>query len=199
MDLAGVFPVVAGGRLYLRDMDVLLCHDVKEPKRARRRGPRPVFVPSPQDVVEKMLEMAQVKKSDVVYDLGCGDGRIVVTAAKKYGCKAVGVDIDRACVEMAQENVKANKVEHLVQIERRDLFEVDLSNATVVTLYLLPAVNVKLIPQLEKLKPGARIVSHAFDMQGVRPTRVLKFVSKEEEVERPIYLWMTPLKKERKD
>jgi protein-L-isoaspartate O-methyltransferase len=198
-EYAGVFPVIAGGRLLLRDMDVLLCYDIKEPKRPPSRGPRPVFVPSPQDVVEKMLEMAQVKKGDVVYDLGCGDGRIVVTAAKKYGVKAVGVDLDRACVEMARENVKANQVEHLVRIERRDLFEVDLSDATVVTLYLLPAVNVKLIPQLEKLKAGARVASHAFDMQGVQPTQVLKFVSKEEEVERPLYLWTTPLQKQRKD
>jgi len=145
--------------------------------------------------VEKMLALAQVKKTDVVYDLGCGDGRIVVTAAKKYGCKAVGVEIDPECVKLSQELVKKEGVGHLVAIEAKDLFTRDLSQADVVTLYLLPQLNVKLLPQLAKLKPGARIVSHAFPMEGIEPDQVVRMVSKEDGVEHTLYLWTTPLKK----
>lgn len=131
------------------------------------------------------------------HDLGCGDGRIPVTAAKKYGCKAVGYDIDEACVKLSAENVKKNQVEHSVRIIHEDVFKVDLSQADVVTLYLLPQLNVKLIPQLEKMKPGARIVSHAFDMKGVTPDEVITFNSKEDGLERKLYLWTVPLKKEK--
>src|SRR5262249_23334922 len=137
-------PVVAGGRLYLRDDDVLFCFDVTEgavagpvrmsdpdPKEAspRPKGdrePHDVFVPTPQDVVEKMLGVAKVKRDDVIYDLGCGDGRIVVTAARKYGCKAVGFDIDPECVRMSRESVKKHDVGRLVTIEQKDIFTVDL-------------------------------------------------------------------------
>jgi outer membrane protein assembly factor BamB len=213
-------PVVAGGRLYLRDDDRLFCYDIQEPaavrpgrhaepagppqrqagaaaRLVRREGrgePDAVFVTTPPDVVEKMLELAAVKKSDVVVDLGCGDGRIVVTAARKYGCKAVGYDIDAACVRLARDSVKENRVEGLVRIEQADLFGVDLGKVDVVTLYLLPGLNKRLQPQLEKMKPGSRIVSHAFDMPGVEPDRVVSVVSKEDEVEHTIYLWTTPLK-----
>jgi tRNA G37 N-methylase Trm5 len=162
------------------------------------REPDVIFVPTPQEVVDKMLELAEVKKDDVVYDLGCGDGRIVVTAAKKYGCKAVGYDIDPQRVKESLENVKKNNVEKLVKIEQKDIFTLDLSGASVITLYLLPSLNVKLIPQLEKLKPGSRIVSHSFDMEGVKPDKVVTFKTKEAG-ERTIYLWTTPLKKEKKE
>lgn len=110
------------------------------------RTPDVIYVPTPYEVVEKMLEVAQVKKGDVVYDLGCGDGRIVVTAAKKYGVRAVGFDIDPERIKEARENVRKNGVEDLVRIEQKDIFTLDLSEATVVTLYLLPQLNVKLFP-----------------------------------------------------
>jgi len=139
-----------------------------------------------------MLELAQVTKDDVVYDLGCGDGRIVVTAAKKYGCRAYGYDVDPRRIKESQENVDKNEVGDLVTIEQKDIFTLDLSKATVVTLYLLPRLNVKLIPQLEKLKPGARIVSHDFDMRGVTPDQVVDNI----EYGRSVYLWTTPLKKQ---
>src|SRR5204863_6551285 len=109
------------------------------------------YVPTPQGVVDRMLETAKVKKTDVVYDLGCGDGRIVVTAAKKYGCKAVGIDLDPQRVGEARDNVARQGVEHLVTVRQGDIFRLDLSRATVVTLFLLPDVNVRLIPQLERL------------------------------------------------
>jgi hypothetical protein len=197
------FPVIAGGRLYLRDQDVLLCYDIREraapPERPeRRRRPDVIFVPTPQDVVEKMLELAKVTKDDVVADLGCGDGRVVVTAAKKYGCKAYGCDLDRECVRLSLESVKAAGVEKLVRIEEKDLFTVDLRDVTVVALYVGPVMNARLIPQLEKLKPGARIVSHGFPTPGLIPDKVESVVSAEDDVARNLYLWTTPLKKEPK-
>jgi SAM-dependent methyltransferase len=164
-----------------------------------KRTPDVVFVPTPHDVVAKMLEMVDVKKGDIVYDLGCGDGRIPVAAAKKYGCKAFGWDIDPQRVKESQENIKKNGVEKLVTIEEGDIFTLDLKPANVITLYLLPSLNVKLIPQLEKLKPGSRIVSHDFGMRGVKPDKVVTFTSKEDNVSHTIYLWTTPLKKEKEE
>ena len=113
------------------------------------------FVATPQDVVERMLEMAGATKSDVLYDLGCGDGRIVVTAARKYGCKAVGYDLDPLRLEEARSNATRHGVSHLVTIERKDVLKADLQEAGVVTLYLGTEINARLIPQLEKLRPGA--------------------------------------------
>ena len=159
------------------------------------RAPDVVFVPTPQEVVDKMLELAQVKKTDVLYDLGCGDGRIVVTAAKKYGCKATGYDIDPERIKESLENVEKNNVGSLVEIKQQDIFELDLSKADVITLYLLPRLNVKLIPQLEKLRTGSRIVSHDFRMKGVKPDKVVRVTSEDENDEHSIYLWTTPLKK----
>ena len=162
------------------------------------RTPDVVFVPTPQDVVDKMLETAQVTKDDVVYDLGCGDGRIVVTAAKKYGARAFGFDVDPQRIKESNENVEENGVGNLVTIEQKDIFTLDLSKANVVTLYLLPTLNVKLIPQLEKLKPGSRIVSHDFAMRGVKPDKVIE-INSENGADHTIYFWTTPLKKEQED
>ena len=168
-------------------------------KKARQQAVQPaqethrpdvIFVPTPQDAVDKMLEMARVTKDDVVYDLGCGDGRIVVTAAKRFGCRAYGFDVDPRRIKESQENVDKNGVGNLVTIQQKDIFTLDLSQASVVTLYLLPSLNVKLIPQLEKLKPGSRIVSHDFDMKGVVPDKVIDGDG------HILYLWTTPLKRE---
>jgi uncharacterized protein (TIGR03000 family) len=152
------------------------------------------YVPTPQEVVDKMLELANIKKGDVVYDLGCGDGRIVMTAAKKYGVKAVGFDKDPQRVKEAKENVKKNKVEDLVTIKEADLFTVDLSGATVLTLYLLPEVNEKLIPKLEKLPAGTRIVSHDFDMRGIKHQKVEHVTPTDDSGfgEHTIYMWTLP-------
>ena len=158
------------------------------------RTPDVIFVPTPQDVVEKMLELVKVTKKDVLYDLGCGDGRIVVTAAKKYGCKATGFDVDPKRIEESLANVKKNKVEKLAEIKQQDIFKLDLSKANVITLYLLPSLNVKLIPQLKKLKPGSRIVSHDFNMRGVKPDKKIEMKSKKDNRKHTIYVWTTPLK-----
>lgn len=165
-------------------------------KNPRIKKPDVIYVPTPQEVVDKMLELAEVKKDDLVYDLGCGDGRIVVTAAQKYGCRCVGYDINPKRIKESLENVEKNNVGNLVRIEQEDIFTLDLSEANVITLYLLPSLNVKLIPQLEKLKPGSRIVSHDFDMKGVKPDKVVKINSDNEYSDHTIYLWTTPLKKE---
>src|SRR5215467_139947 len=147
------------------------------------------YVPSPNPVVEGMLKLAGVKKGDVVYDLGCGDGRIVIAAAKDYGARGVGVDINPERVQEARANAKKASVDEMVKFEENDLFKANIRDATVVTLYLLPDVNVRLRPKLLKeLKPGTRIVSHSFDMGDWKPER-------EEVVEgRHLYLWTVPAK-----
>ncbi len=164
--------------------------------RTEERIPDVVFVPTPMEVVDEMLKLANVHKGDVVYDLGCGDGRIVVEAAKKYGVKAVGFDIDPKRVKEAQENVRKNKVDNLVAIKQADIFSLDLRDASVVTLYLLPSLNVKLMPQLEKLRPGSRVVSHDFDMKGAKPKQVVRVRPKNSSREHLVYLWVVPWERE---
>jgi ribosomal protein L11 methylase PrmA len=154
------------------------------------RPPDVVFVPTPQEVVEDMLRLVSARKGDVLYDLGSGDGRIPITAAKKYGIRGVGIDIDATRIRQATENAKKEGVSHLVQFRQEDLFTADFSEATIVTLYLLPELNVKLRPRLmEQLKPGTRVVSHAFDMGDWKPEKRL------ESNGRKIYFWTIPAKK----
>jgi len=129
---------------------------------------------TPQPIVDAMLELAEVEASDLVYDLGCGDARILVTAAKRYGARGFGVDIDPRRVAEARGNARRNGVDHLVRIERADVFSLDLSPADVVFLYLLTRINDRLVPQLEALRRGARIVSHEFDIPRARPARILR-------------------------
>ena len=151
------------------------------------------FVATPQDVVERMLEMAGVTKSDVLYDLGCGDGRIVVTAARKYGCQAVGYDLDPLRLEEARGNAARHGVSHLVTLERRDVLKADLQEATVVTLYLGTEINARLIPQLERLRPGARIVSHDFAIGALPPDKTVNMISHADGLKHTLYLWTCPL------
>ena len=154
---------------------------------AGAQQPDVVFVPTPQEVVDKMLEMAKVGKGDVLYDLGSGDGRIPVTAAKRFGIRAVGIDIDPQRIAEANENARKNGVTKLVQFKQEDLFKTKFSDATVVTLYLLPDLNVKLRPRLlSELKPGTRIVSHQFDMGTWKPEQKVELNG------RTIYLWTIP-------
>lgn len=157
------------------------------------REPDVIYVPTPEPVVDRMLEMAQVDEDDVVYDLGCGDGRIVVRAAELYGAKAWGFDIDPERVAEARANVEEAGVEDLVTIEQADIFTLDLSPATVVTLYLLPELNVRLIPQLNELSPGSRIVSHDFGIEGIVPLEHAALEVEGEPEPHEIFLWHAPL------
>jgi ribosomal protein L11 methylase PrmA len=155
------------------------------------RNPDVIFVPTPQEVVEDMLRLANVSKGDVLYDLGSGDGRIPVTAAKLYGIRGVGIDIDPDRIREAQDNARRNGVESLVRFRLQDLFEADFREATVVTLYLLPDLNLKLRPRLlAELKPGTRIVSHQFDMGDWKPEKKL------ESNGRTVYFWVVPERKQ---
>ncbi|MCU0896183.1 MAG: class I SAM-dependent methyltransferase [Burkholderiales bacterium] len=151
------------------------------------RMPDVIYVPTPQEVVDAMLRMADVKKGDVLFDLGSGDGRIVVTAAQRYGVRGTGIDIDPERIEEANGNAILAGVAKLAKFRNQDLFETDLREATVVTLYLLPELNRKLMPKLlAELRPGARIVSHQFDMGTWKPDREATVAG------RKIYMWTVP-------
>ena len=161
---------------------------------------------TPQPVVDKMLALARVKADDVVYDLGCGDARSLVTAAQRYGAKGVGFEIDPRLVAEARRNVRRNGVEDLVRIEEADIFTVDLSPASVVFLYLTQRLLWRLVPQLERLRPGSRVVSHEYQIPGARPARIVKVPGPPDgppdtepeaaTVMHVVYLWRMPWQKQ---
>lgn len=159
------------------------------------RNPDVVYVGTPYDLVSMMLQMAQVKKSDMVYDLGCGDGRMLVLAAQKYGSHGVGYEIDPERVQASLDNVARNKVGKLVKIIQADIFTVDLRKADVIPLYLLPEMNRRLLPQLDKMKPGSRIVCHDYDLDGIIPDETRTVVSNEDNASHTLTLYTTPLKR----
>lgn len=160
---------------------------------APEREPDVPYVPTPNEVVVRMLELAKVQKDDVLYDLGSGDGRIVITAAQKYGTRGTGIDINPERIREANANAQKAGVTDKVQFRQQDLFKTDLSDATVVTLYLLPDINVKLRPQLfRQLKPGTRIVSHDFDMGEWKPERVVQVQGPNRQ--HTLYYWVVPEK-----
>jgi len=147
------------------------------------------FPPSPPEVVAAMLKLAGVTKNDVVYDLGSGDGRIPITAAKTFGARGVGIEIDAALVKQAREEATSQSVGDRVRFVQQDLFTADISEATVVTLYLLPSLNARLLPKLNReLKPGTRVVSQSFDFGGPKPKAMIDVGG------RPVYLWVVPIR-----
>jgi ubiquinone/menaquinone biosynthesis C-methylase UbiE len=154
---------------------------------ARARGPDVIYVPTPLAVVERMLDLAKVGSKDIVYDLGCGDGRIVIEAAKRFGARGVGIDIDPQRIAEANAKAREAAVTNLVQFRLADLYETDLREATVVTLYLLPSLNLKLRPKLiSELRKGARVVSHDFDMGDWKPLQTVYVQG------RTLYFWTIP-------
>ena len=149
------------------------------------------YVPTPNEVVDRMLQLANVTGDDTLYDLGSGDGRIVITAAQRYGTRGTGIDINPELVQQSQANAQAANVADRVDFVQQDLFQTDLSNATVVTLYLLPDINLKLRPKLlRELKPGTRIVSHDFDMGEWEPEQVVQVQGPNRQ--HTIYYWIVP-------
>lgn len=216
--LGSTFPVIANGHLLVRADNRLFRYDVRAGQAESRPEPvtvllsplqRPacdqsrsaestscsVFVPSPHDVVKKMLELADVSKTDLLVDLGSGDGRILIAAAEKFGCRATGYEIEKGLVAQSQKKVAERKLKSLVTIEQQDIFKADFKDANVVCVYLLPKQLEKLLPQLERLKPGTRIVSHQFPIPGIETDRLMEVESEEDGVVHRVFLWTTPLKK----
>jgi SAM-dependent methyltransferase len=169
---------------------VVMPMAAQQPQDKPLRKPDIFYLPTPQEAVEAMLEVANVTAQDVVYDLGSGDGRIPITAAKMYGARAVGIDIDPKMIAEATENAEKEKVTDRVTFRNEDLFEADFSEATVITLYLLQTLNEKLRPKLQKLKPGTRIVSHAFSMGSEWPPDETQEVPTKDRGTVNIYYWV---------
>jgi SAM-dependent methyltransferase len=165
-----------------------------DPKPLDRPWINAPFITTPMNIVEEMLKVAEVKEEDVLYDLGCGDGRIAVVAAEKYGCRSVGYDIEPERIRESRENAKNRGVEHLATFEQRDVFTVDLSECDVAAMYLLPRYMTRLIPQFQKMKPGSRIVAHDFVIEGIPPDKTVTVVGDEKTKDHYIHLWITPLK-----
>jgi len=165
-----------------------------------KREPDVPYVPTTEDAVQAMLKLAKVQKSDIVYDLGCGDGRIVIAAAKTYGARGVGIDIDPERIREAKENARKAGVEKLVRFEENDLFQADFREATVVSLFLLPSINLRLRPKLlQDLKPGTRVVSNTFDMGDWKPDKEESLGGLDDDVylSRRFYLWTIPERTEK--
>lgn len=177
-------------RLALVPLISLVCAAVGQAS-GQERTPDVGFVPTPMAAVERMIAMAGLKSGEVVYDLGCGDGRIVVEAARRHGVKAIGVDINPERVEESLANVRAAGVESLVTIRQADVFTLDLSDADVVFLYLTPRLNKRLMPQLRRMKPGSRIISYEFDMGSAKPLEVVR-ERFDGYGEQRIYKWVVP-------
>ena len=189
--LTGMIRYAAGLSLFatLLTFSVATSSGTQAPKRPDAPQLAP-YVPTPQEVVDRMLALANVTKTDFVVDLGCGDGRIVVTAARKYGARGLGVDIDPVRIDEANANAKAAGVTHLVEFKLQDALKTDVSKASVVTTYLLSQSNLKVRPLITKqLKPGSRIVTHSFSMGDWTPTKTETF-NDDTGRSRTIYLYL---------
>lgn len=160
------------------------------------RTPDCVYVGTPYDIVDKMLEMAQVSKRDLVIDPGCGDGRIAIGAARRYGCRAIGYEIDPPLAAAARRIAQKRKVGGRVSIKEQDIFTVDYRKATVIAMYLLPDMIVRLIPEFDKLQPGSRIVAHDYGIDGVKADAEEEVFSNEDNSSHRVFLYTVPLKKE---
>ena len=211
-------PIFANDTLYIATQDTLYAISSEATKdeaelhadaRARRSAttaalnkiakggkaliPKAAFVPTPQDVVDKMLELANVQADETVCDLGSGDGRIPITAAKKYAAKGIGYELDRKLVAESEEKAVAEGVADRVRFKNADLFDADLSNVDVVTLYLYPIQNRELLPRLQKLKAGARIITHEYALPGIDPEKTLRIQSRDSGETHTLYLYTKPL------
>jgi SAM-dependent methyltransferase len=185
--------VIAAAFLVLIRTPLDAEENTEEPKWIQT--PDVVYVGTPYDVVSEMLRMAQVDKDDLVFDLGCGDARMLVLAAQKYGSRGIGYEIDPDMVRASRRNIEENNVADLVRIIQADIFTVDISEADVLPIYLLPEMNLQLVPQLETLKPGSRLVFHNYDLEGFVPNRRVEVISNEDNSAHRLWLSITPLKR----
>jgi cyclopropane fatty-acyl-phospholipid synthase-like methyltransferase len=166
--------------------------DASEPSRT----PDCVYVGTPQDVVYRMIELAEIRKGDLVCDPGCGDGRLLIAAARRHECRGIGYELDPKLAEEARQIARQRGVAHAVRFEEQDIFTVDYSQANVIVAYLLPEMITRLVPAFEKLKPGSRIVAHDYPMDNIVPERTVTMTSNEDNVKHTIYVYRTPLKPE---
>jgi len=169
----------------------------EEQEPTQMRGPDVVFVGTPYDVISMMLEMADIKTTDMVYDLGCGDARILVLATQKYGARGVGYDIDPERVIESRQNVAKNNLQSMIKIIQADIFDLDLKEADVMPLYLHPDMMARLVPQVEQMKPGSRIVTHEYGFPDIyKPDKRVTVISNEDQAEHHLMLYTLPLKRE---
>jgi len=185
--------VITAALLILIVAPLIAKENTEEPRWIQT--PDVVYVGTPYDVVSEMLHMAQVNKDDLVVDLGCGDARMLVLAAQKYGSRGIGYEIDPDMVRASRRNLEKNNVADLVQIIQADIFTVDISKADVLPIYLLFEMNLRLLPQFETLKPGSRLVFHNYDLEGFVPDRKVEVISNEDNSIHTLYLYTTPLKR----
>ncbi|HEY7308979.1 MAG TPA: class I SAM-dependent methyltransferase [Gemmataceae bacterium] len=157
------------------------------------RKPDVPYVTTPDEVITAMLDLAEVGEKDTVYDLGSGDGRIVLAAARDRGARGVGIEIDPELVDRSRESIRAAGLASKVRVIRGDIFKENLTSATVVMLYLQPNVNERLRPQLDALRPGTRIVSHMYSIKGAKPVKKIEVHSEETGLDHLLYLWVTPI------
>ena len=186
--LAGCAPVPT--QTWERSTDT----DPPRPQRKRRGGPDAIFVATPKSIVQQMLDLVKIQRGDIVYDLGSGDGRFLIEAAKQHGCLAIGYEIDRSLVMKSRALAREQGVEELVSIREEDLFAADFGDADVVILYLGERNNKRLIPKFLKLKPGTRILSHEFTIPGYPADRLLELTNTDSKRRHRIHLWRAPLK-----
>jgi len=164
----------------------------REPERRVKPSEYIGFVPTPMRVVRRMLELAEIQPGETVYDLGCGDGRILISAARKYGAFGVGIEIDRDRIQEARR--RAEPFPDRITFRRQNVFDTGLRRADVVMIYLLPTLNAKLMPRLRRLKPGVRIVSHSFELPGVKACKTAR-VKCPDGYSHDIFVYRTPLRK----
>lgn len=200
----GILPLVVGGAVVVciaivttgvvfQRVDALPTGQSADEFRIGLNAP---FITTADTIVDKMVEVAEITADDVVYDLGCGDGRLVITAALKHGCRGVGIEIEPDRVAEAKANVKLHGVEHLVEIREQDVFTVDLKEADVILMYLLPWMTKRLVPQFQEMQPGSRIVSHDFgigDIKYIEPESTYQVPLEGTRETHLVHRWYTPL------
>ena len=194
----GIEQRIAAVLVLMAAMGPSSCHaagDAENDDRPRR-VPDCVYVGTPYDVATKMADLARPKKADRVCDPGCGDGRVLIMAAKRYGCRGTGYEINPRLAHQAMRIAKDRGVGDLVKVEVQDIFTVDYGDYDVVLMYLLPDMVLRLLPELEKLKPGSRIVAHDYGIGGIQADKTVTFVSNEDNVKHTVFLYTLPLKKE---
>ena len=172
----------------------VLVGDETQPKPSRT--PDCVYVGTPQDVVYKMVELAEIRKGDLVCDPGCGDGRLLIAAARRHGCRGIGYELDPKLANEARQIARQRGIARTVRFEEQDIFTVDYSPVDAIVAYLLPEMITRLVPSFDKLKPGSRIVAHDYPMDKIVPDQVVTMLSNEDNVRHTIYVYRTPLKRE---